>query len=128
MADLDFQTGFRELDLCHTFARFKIMRVKVYEIMPGPTGFVLDEQRLHCIIDIEDGNGTFHFLNHSREKLIRQLFSSPSSTFVAGGKSTDGLHFDVIETHPAWSAEAIHAVIEGELYGFNLGAAIENEK
>ena len=101
------------------------MRVKVYELEPGPDGFVLDEQRLYCVIDIAEGKGSFQFLDPSREKLIRSLFEGPSSTFVAGGKTPDGAYFDAVETHPAWSAEAVRAVVDEELYGFNLGATIE---
>jgi hypothetical protein len=101
------------------------MRVRVYELQPGPGGFVLDRQRLHCVIDIEDAKGRFHFLDSSREKLIRSLFDGQSSTFVAGGKTPDGAYFDAVETHPAWSAEGIRAVVDNELYGFNLGATIE---
>jgi hypothetical protein len=104
------------------------MRVKVYDLMPGPTGFVLDKQRLHCIIDVKDGKGNFHFLNPRREEIIRELFSGPSSTFVAGGKSPDGFYFDAMETHPAWSTEAIKTVVQDVLYGFNLGATIEDDE
>jgi hypothetical protein len=101
------------------------IRVRVYEIRPGPFGFELDTDRLHCVIEIEDGQGSFRFLDHSREKLIRSLFDSPSSRFVAGGTTPDGLQADVMETHPAWSIAAIESVVRYELYGFNLGAVIE---
>jgi hypothetical protein len=125
----DFQTWVREdVDRGYIIREVQEMRIKVYEIMPGPTGSVLDEQRLHCIIDVKDGKGGFHFLNPSREKLIRSLFDAPSSTFAAGGKSPDGFFFDAMQTHPAWSAEAIKAVVQDELYGFNLGATIEDDK
>ena len=30
------------------------MRVKIYELQPGPAGFELDKDRLLCIIDIQD--------------------------------------------------------------------------
>lgn len=103
------------------------MRVKVYELQPGPGGFVLDKDRLHCVIDIKDGRGSFRFLNPSREKLIRSLFDGPSTTFVGGGKTSDGAFFDALETHPAWSVEAIEAIVEDQLYGFNLGATIEDK-
>ncbi len=33
-----------------------------------------------------------------------------------------------METHPAWSAEAIKAIVEGQLYGHNLGATIEYDE
>jgi hypothetical protein len=101
------------------------MRVKVYELEPGPEGFVLDQQRMHCIIDINDGKGEFKFRDSSREKLIRSLFDEPYSGFVAGGKSPDGSYFDAMQTHPAWSVEAI---VNEELYGHNLGATIEYDK
>jgi hypothetical protein len=104
------------------------MRVKVYELKPGLGGFVLDPQLMHCIIDIEDGKGRFQFFDSSREKLIRSLFDGPSSIFVAGGKTPDGAYFDAMETHPAWSVEAIEAIVKEELYGFNLGATIELDK
>lgn len=104
------------------------MRVKVYELQPGPAGFELDKDRLHCIIDIKEGKGTFRFLDSSREKLIRSLFDGPSSSFVAGGKTPEGFYLDAIETHPAWSAEAVEAVVKSQLYGFNLGATIEHER
>lgn len=104
------------------------MRVKVYELRPGLRGFVLDKHRKHCIIDIREGKGSFPFLDPSREKLMRSLFDEPSRTFVAGGKSPDGVHFDAIETHPACSVEAIEAIVNEELYGFNLGATIEYDK
>jgi hypothetical protein len=103
------------------------MRVKVYELKPGPEGFVLDPQRMCCIIDIKDGKGSFEFLDPSREKLIRSLFDGPSSIFVAGGKTPDGVCFDAIQTHPAWSAEAIETIAKEELYGFNLAATIESD-
>lgn len=101
------------------------MRVTVYELKPGLRGFELDKERMYCVIDIKDGKGSFHFLDPGREKLIRSLFDGPSSTFVAGGRSPDGVYFDAMQTHPAWSVEAVEAVVKGELYGFNLGATIE---
>lgn len=101
------------------------MRVKIYELRPSPNGFVIDEDRLHCIITIHEGKGSFKFLNASRETLIRSLFEAPSSRFVAGGKSPDGTYFDAMETHPAWTTEAIEAIVEDELYGHNLGGVIE---
>lgn len=101
------------------------MRVKVYELMPGPGGFVLDRDRLHCVIEVKDGKGSFRFVDASREKLIRSLFEGPSSTFVAGGQSQDGVFFDAMESHPAWSVEAIEAVVKDALYGHSLGATIE---
>ena len=101
------------------------MRVKVYELMPGPGGHVLDKNRLHCVIEVNDGNGSFQFMDGSREKLIRSLFEAPSHTFVAGGKTPEGAFFDATETHPAWSGSAIEAVVKNELYGHNLGATIE---
>jgi hypothetical protein len=104
------------------------MRVKVYELEPGPEGFVLDLQRMHCIIDIKDGKGSFRFLDPRREKLIQSLFDEPYSGFVAGGQSSDGVYFDAVQTHPAWSVEAIEAIVNGELYGYNLGATIEYDK
>jgi hypothetical protein len=60
--------------------------------------------------------------------LIRELFDGPSSTFVSGGKTPDGVHWDAMETHPAWSVEAIEAIVKGQLYGHNLGATIEYEE
>ena len=104
------------------------MQVKVYELKPGLEGFVLDTERIHCIIVIQDGKGSLQFLDPSREKLIRSLFEEPSSTFVAGGKSPDGVSFDAMETHPAWSVKAIEAIVQEELYGFNLGATIDYDK
>jgi hypothetical protein len=103
------------------------MRIKVYELMPGPSSFVVDKDRLHCIIDVKNRKGTFRFHSTSREKLIRELFDGPSSTFVAGGKSPDGFYFDAMQTHPAWSAEAIKTIVQDELYGFNLGATIDDD-
>ncbi len=112
------------------------MRVKVYEIKPGPRsattpswqqGSVLDESRMQCIITIKDGKGSFQFLDSGREKLIRELFDGPSSSFVSGGMTPDGAHWDAIEHHPAWSVEAIEAIVKEQLYGFNLGATIEYE-
>jgi hypothetical protein len=104
------------------------MRVKVYDLQPGDGGFVIDKSRLHCVITIKDGNGSFKFLNTGREKLIRELFDGPSSRFVSGGTTPDGAHWDSLETHPAWSVEAIEAIVEDQLYGFNLGATIEYEQ
>jgi hypothetical protein len=104
------------------------MRVKVYELQPGDGGFVLDKSRLHCVIAIKDGEGSFKFLDRSREKLIRELFDGPSSNFVRGGTTPDGAHWDALETHPAWSAEAIEAILKEGLYGHNLGATTEYEE
>jgi hypothetical protein len=104
------------------------MRVKVYDLQPGDGGFVIDKSSLHCVITIKDGNGSFKFLNTGREKLIRELFDGPSSRFVSGGTTPDGAHWDALETHPAWSVEAIEAIFEDQLYGFNLGATIEYEQ
>lgn len=101
------------------------MRVKVYELMPSNGRFVIDPDRVYCVITIENGNGTFKFLDPKREKLIRELFDGPSSSFVSGGITPEGDHWDALETHPAWSAEAIQAIVEDELYGHNLGATIE---
>jgi hypothetical protein len=103
------------------------MRVKVYELHPVDGKFVVDESRLHCVISIKDGKGSFQFLDSRREKLIRELFDAPSSTFVSGGQTPDGAHWDAMETHPAWSAGAIEAIVKDELYGFNLGATIDDE-
>lgn len=104
------------------------MRVKVYQLQPSGQGFVLDKSRMHCIITIKEGKGSFKFLNPSREKLIRELFDGPSSVFVSGGATPDGVHWDAMETHPAWSVEAIEAIVKEELYGHNLGATIEYEE
>jgi hypothetical protein len=104
------------------------MRVKVYELQPSGGGHVLDKSRLHCIITIKEGKGSFKFLDSSREKLIRSTFDAPSSTFVAGGKMPDGTHWDALDTHPAWSREAIEAIVKHELYGFNLGATIDDDQ
>lgn len=103
------------------------MRVKVYELQPGDGGFQLDKSRLHCILAIEEGRGNFNFLDPSREKLIRELFDGPSSNFVSGGTTPDGAHWDAIESHPAWTVEAIEAIVNDQLYAHNLGATIENE-
>ena len=104
------------------------MRVKVYELRPSGGGHILDKSRMHCVITVNEGKGTFRFLDSSREKLIRSLFDGPSSTFVAGGKSPDGTHWDALETRPAWSVEAIEAIVKHQLYGHNLGATIEADK
>ncbi len=101
------------------------MRVRIYELQPGDGGFVLDKSRMHCIIAVKEGKGSFKFLNSSREKLIRELFDAPSTTFVSGGTAPDGTHWDAVKTHPAWSVEAIEAIVGNQLYGFNLGATIE---
>jgi hypothetical protein len=104
------------------------MRVKVYELKPSLRGHVIDKDRLHCVIDIKDGKGSFKFLNSKREKIIRELFDAASHCFVAGGQMPDGAFFDAMESHPAWSREAIVTIIRDDLYGFNLGATIEDEK
>ena len=101
------------------------MLVKVYSLMPTDKGFVLDKDCLHCIITVKDGKGSFKFKNSSREKLIRELFDGPSSVFVSGGKAPDGTHWDAMESHPAWSIEAIEAIVNDELYGHSLGGTIE---
>ncbi len=114
------------------------MRVKVYEIRPpwgketekilhGPGGgeYVLDKSCLHCIITVKEGKGSFKFLNPSREEQIRRKFDAPSFRFVAGGGAPGGVHWDATETHPAWSIEAIEAIVKHQLYGSNLGATIE---
>ena len=102
------------------------MRVKVYELEPGDGGFQLDKTRMHCIIAIKEGKGSFKFLDREREKLIRELFDRPSSSFVGGGTTPDGAHWDATKTHPAWSVEAIEAIVEEQLHGHNLGATIED--
>jgi hypothetical protein len=101
------------------------MRVKVYDLMPSDGEFVLDKSRFHCAIEIKEGKGSFEFFDSRREKLIRELFDGPSSTFVSGGTTPDGAYWDAMETHPAWSVEAIEAIVKDGLYGFNLGATIE---
>ena len=103
------------------------MRVKVYSLKPGPKGFVIDKKCLHCIIEVCDGKGSFRFFDKRREKRIREIFGAPSSVFVAGGQMPDGASFDAVETHPAWSNEAIEAIVKEELYGLSLGATIERE-
>src|SRR5579872_3640790 len=110
-----------ELVICEGEA----MRVRVYELKPSPDGFVLDEQRLHCVIDVNEEKGSFRFRDASREKLIRELFDGPCSVFVAGGKTPEGVFFDAVQTHPAWSVEAIEAIVKNERYGHNLAASIE---
>jgi hypothetical protein len=104
------------------------MRVTVYELEPGKDGFVLDRSHMYCVIEIKDGAGSFRFLDRSREKLIRELFDGPSLNFVSGGTTPDGAHWDAMETHSAWSVEAIEAIVKDELYGHNLGATIEYEE
>ncbi|MGO8819177.1 MAG: hypothetical protein ACLQVG_31445 [Terriglobia bacterium] len=117
------------------------MRVKVYEIRPsykkeaanilhGPGGgeYVLDTSRMQCVITVREGEGSFKFVNSSREKLIRETFDAPSFRFVAGGEMPGGGHWDGAETHPAWSVEAIESIVKHQLYGFNLGATIEYDK
>ena len=117
------------------------MRVKVYDIRPpgrketekilhGPGGgeYVLDKSCMHCIITVKEGKGSFKFRNPSREKLIRKQFDAPSFRFVAGGEAPGGGHWDATETHPAWSLEAIEAIVKHQLYAFNLGATIEYDK
>lgn len=101
------------------------MRVTIYKLRPSPNGFVLNEDRMQCIIEIHEGKGTFRFLSPSREKLIRSLFEGPSTRFGAGGRSPDGTYFDAMETHPAWSVEAIESIVKHQLYGHSLGATIE---
>ena len=101
------------------------MHIKVYDLKPINGGFELDKSRLHCIIEIKDGKGNFTFFNPSIEKLIRELFDGPSSSFVSGGNTPDGAHWDAVETPPSWSVEAIDAITRQELYGFSLGATIE---
>jgi tricorn protease-like protein len=103
------------------------MRIKIYELHPVDGKFVLDKDRLHCIITVRKGKGTFKFLDQSREKLIRELFDRPSSHFVAGGTAPDGTHWDAMETHPAWSVEAIQAIVKHRLYGHNLGAMVDEQ-
>jgi hypothetical protein len=103
------------------------MRVKVYELHPVDGKFVLDKDRLHCIITIKNGKGAFKFHDSNREKIIRELFDAPSHVFVAGGTAPDGIHWDAMQTHPAWSVEAIQAIVENQLYGSNLGATIDEE-
>lgn len=103
------------------------MRIKVYSLKPGPKGFVIDKKCLHCIIEVRNGKGSFRFYDASREKLIREIFDAPSSVFVSGGQMPDGMSFDAVETHPAWSDEAIEAIVKEELYGLSLGATIERE-
>lgn len=88
----------------------------------------MDKSCKDCIITIKEGKGSFRFLNSSREKVIRMLFDAPSSTFVSGGKTPDGMHWDAKETHPAWSVEAIEAIVKHKLFGFNLGATIEYDE
>lgn len=104
------------------------MRVKVYELKPSLRGYVIDKSRLHCIIEVKEGKGSFRFLNTKREKIIRELFDAGSNVFVAGGQSPDGMHFDAVEHHPAWSKDAIEAIVKDELYGFNLGATVEEDR
>jgi len=104
------------------------MRVKVYELKPSLRGHVIDKNRLYCIIDVKNGEGSFRFVDTKREKIIRELFDAGSHRFVAGGQMPDGHFFDAMESHPAWSVEAIEAIVKEELYGFNLGATIEHDK
>jgi hypothetical protein len=115
-------------DLFNRFVENEQMRVKVYELQPGPHGFVVDEDRLYCVIEINEGKGNFRFFDTRREELIRSLFEAPSSRFVAGGRGQDGVHFDAMETHPAWTVAAIEAIVGDELYGHNLGGVIEYDK
>jgi hypothetical protein len=104
------------------------MRVTVYELKPVEDGFVLDRSRMYCLIEVKDGRGSFKFFDRSREKLIRELFDGPSLNFVSGGMTPEGAHWDAMETHSAWSVEAIEAIVKGQLYGHNLGATIEYEE
>jgi len=102
------------------------MRIEIFELRPGKDGYVINDRRPVAVINVQDGKGSFHFHDRSREKLVRQLFDGPVMTFAGNGGITtsDGYHVDGTVTYPAWSDEAVRAVVEGELMGYNLGGRI----
>lgn len=105
------------------------MRIEIFELRPGKGGYVINERRPVAVITVQNGRGSFHFHDKSRERLLRQLFDGPVMTFAGEGGITtsDGYSVDTAVTYPAWSEEAVRAVVEGELMGFNLGGKIVND-
>lgn len=79
------------------------------------------------MVTIKDGKGSFRFHDTRREKILRDLFEKPVSSFVAGGKTPEGVHWDAGTTHPAWSKEAIELIIGDKLRGYNLGGKIMDD-
>jgi len=102
------------------------MKIEIFELRPGKGGYVINERKPVAVITVENGRGSFSFKDKSRERLLRQLFDGPVITFAGEGGiiTSDGFNIDSTVTYPAWSEEAVRAVVEGELMSFNLGGRI----
>jgi hypothetical protein len=103
------------------------VRIAIYELRREGDGFVIDERRLVAVITIEDGKRGFRFRDKRREKTLRALFENPLVSFVAGGKTPDGAHWDAATTYPAWSQEAIEQIIGDRLRSYNLGGIVTHD-
>lgn len=54
------------------------MRVDIYRLRRDAGGWVIDERHPVAVVTVKDGQGSFHFYDKSREKLLRQLFNEPA--------------------------------------------------
>ena len=103
------------------------MRIEIYELRRERDGGVIDERRLVAVVTFKDGKGSFQFRDQRREKIVRDLFDHPVTSFVAGGKTPDGACWDAATTYPAWSTQAIERIVEDKLRGYNLGGKITGD-
>ncbi len=103
------------------------MRIEIFELRRMSDGFVIDEGRPVAVVTIKAGKGSFRFHDTRREKILRDLFEKPVSSFVTGGKTLDGVHWDAAKTYPAWSKEAIELIVGDKLRGYNLGGKIMDD-
>jgi hypothetical protein len=104
------------------------MIIEIYELRPGEEGFVINDRRLLCIITVKDGKGSFNFLDSRRERLIRGMFEGSALSFVDGGTGPGGIHVDSLVKRPAWSREAVEAIVNEQLFGSGMGGKIIDEE
>lgn len=103
------------------------MHIEIYELRRTRDGFVIDEKRHVATVIVKESKGVLQLHNKHREKELRKLFENPLTTFVAGGKTPDGAHWDSVVIYPAWSKEAIDLIVGDKLRTLNLKAKVIND-
>ncbi len=94
------------------------MIVEVFELLPG--GRELDPDRLVARVHLPlVGPGRVEVVNPQRAGIVQELFENDFSSFVGEG--------DVVKEHTAWSPEAIHQILQEELYAYSLAGRVTSK-
>jgi hypothetical protein len=89
---------------------------------------VIGEKHPVAVVTVKDGQGSFHFYDKSREKLLRELFTESARAFRGGGRTPDGVFVDAFVTYPAWTREALELIVSDILRGYSLGGRIIDDE